>query len=91
MFTVRAGAWRPDAPFGLALAPLYGQVVDLGDLRRSRWQPPVPGQSEHPLSPHYGDQVSPWLAGRLRPMAWSRAEVEAEAEATLILRPAAGR
>jgi acyl-homoserine lactone acylase PvdQ len=49
VFTVWAGAWRPDAPFRLVLAPLYRQVVDLGDLRRSRWQPPVPGQSEHPL------------------------------------------
>ncbi len=87
VFTVCAGSWRPDAPFQLALAPLYRQVVDLGDLRRSRWLPPVPGQSEHPLSPHYGDQIAPWLAGRLRPMPWSRADVEAEAEATLVLRP----
>jgi penicillin amidase len=89
-FTVWAGQWRPTAPFELWIAPLYRQVVDLGDLRRSRWQPPVPGQSEHPLSPHYGDQVTPWLAGRLRPMLWSRPDIEAEAEATLVLRPPAG-
>jgi len=87
VFTVWAGAWRPNAPFDLWLAPLYRQVIDLGDLRHSRWQPPVPGQSEHPLSPHYGDQVAPWLAGRLRPMLWSRADVEADAEDTLVLRP----
>ena len=90
VFTVWLGAWRPTAPFELWIAPLYRQVVDLADLRRSRWQPPVPGQSEHPLSPHYGDQVAPWLAGRLRPMLWSRTDVEAEAEATLVLEPASG-
>jgi len=86
-FTVWTGTWRPDAPFELLLAPLYRQVIDLGDLGRSRWQPPVPGQSEHPLSPNYGDQIAPWLAGHLRPMLWTRADVQAAAASTLVLRP----
>jgi acyl-homoserine lactone acylase PvdQ len=73
---------------GAGFAPLYRQVIDLGDLRRSRWLPPVPGQSEHPLSPHYGDQIEPWLSGQLRPMLWDRKDIEADAEATLVLQPA---
>jgi len=45
------------------------------------------GQSGHPASSHYFDQFPLWLEGKARPMLWSRAAVEREAEARLWLRP----
>jgi penicillin amidase len=87
-FTVNAGWWAPARPFHFWIGPMYRQIVDLGDLARSRWTPPPPGQQEQRLSPHYGDLAAPWLAGRYRPMLWTRADVEADAESTLTLVPA---
>jgi acyl-homoserine lactone acylase PvdQ len=68
---------------------MYRQIVDLGDLDRSRWIPPPPGQQEQLLSAHYADLAAPWLAGRYRAMSWTRAQVAREAESTLILEPPA--
>jgi len=86
-FTVNAGWWEPTAPFAYWVGPMYRQIVDLGDLRRSRWTPPPPGEAEQRLSPHYADLAEPWLAGGYQPMLWSRADVEANAESTLTLVP----
>ena len=90
-FTVNAGWWRPPDPFRVWIAPMYRQIVDLGDLSRSRWALPPPGLAEQRLSAHYADAVEPWLAGRYRPMSWTRAQVDADAEATLTLVPAERR
>jgi penicillin G amidase len=86
-FTVDAGWWAAARPFTTWIAPMYRQIVDLGDLTRSRWTPP-PGASEHPLSPHAHDLAAPWVTGGQRPMAWTRAQVEAET--TLVLVPRRG-
>jgi penicillin amidase len=66
---------------------MYRQIVDLSDLGRSRWLPCPPGLSEHPSSPHFGDLAEPWLAGEYRPMLWTRAQVEADAESIQTLVP----
>ena len=89
-FTVNAGWWTPGRPFAFWIGPMYRQIVDLADLGRSRWTPPPPGQQEQRFSAHYADLAEPWLAGRYRPMRWTRAEVEGEAESTLTLAPWAG-
>lgn len=86
-FTVNAGWWAPARPFATWIAPMYRQVVDLGDLGRSRWTPPPPGMAEHPLSPHARDLAEPGVAGRHRPMLWTRAQIEADADSTLVLVP----
>ena len=49
----------------------------------------APGQSENPDSPHFSDLASVWSAGDLFPLAFSDAAVEAHAETTLTLLPAA--
>lgn len=86
-FTVNAGWWTAARPFATWIAPMYRQVIDLADVTRSRWTPPPPGTSEHPLSPHARDLAPPWVAGGHRPMAWTRAQVEGEADTTLLLVP----
>jgi penicillin amidase len=86
-FTIDAGWWAAARPFALWIAPMYRQIVDLADPGRSRWTPPPPGASEHPLSRYARDRAKAWVAGRHRPMPWTRAQVEAEAGATLVLVP----
>ncbi len=49
----------------------------------------APGQSENPDSPHFSDLASVWSAGDLFPLAFSDAAVQAHAETTLTLLPAA--
>ena len=46
------------------------------------------GQSGHPASPQYDDQVADWLAGRTRKLNWSPAAIERHRAATLLLDPA---
>ena len=79
-------AMLPDAPYdNKAWAPSFRQIIDLGDLSKSRVIHP-PGQSGHIASPHYDDLAQLWLDGEYHPMLWTREQVEAEAEAKLILK-----
>jgi penicillin amidase len=61
-------------------------VVDLAD-----WDLALgtnsPGQSGDPASPHYSDLFGPWVEGRYFPVYFSRARIQAEAEATILLKP----
>ncbi len=61
-------------------------VADLGDRRRCT-SLLVPGQSAHPGSPHYDDQVPHWFEGNAHPTLLARADVEREAQAALYLVP----
>src|SRR5262249_31937651 len=45
------------------------------------------GQSGHPASPRYDDQMEDWLAGRMRKLNWSDAAIERNRVATLTLEP----
>lgn len=79
-------AMLPHDPYeAKAFAPSYRQIVDMGDLSRSVAMLP-PGQSGILGSPHYDDQIQPWLAGEYHPMLWTREQVEREAEGTLVLK-----
>ena len=78
-------AMMPDDPYdNKAWAPSYRQIIDMGDLSMSQSIHP-PGQSGHLASPHYDDLAQPWLVGEYHPMLWTREQVEAETESTLIL------
>ena len=82
-------AMLPNAPYdNKAWGPSIRQIVDMSDLSRSLVVVP-PGQSGHIASPHYDDQLEPWLKGEHLPMLWTREQVEREAEGRLRLRPAA--
>jgi penicillin amidase len=65
-------------------APSYRQIVDLGDLGKSLVIIP-PGQSGNLASSHYQDMFPIWHKGEYAPMLWTREQVEAEAEAKLLL------
>jgi len=65
----------------------FREVIDLADWDRSTTIN-VPGASGQPRSPFYGDLLRPWTQGRYHPMLFSRAAIEKNAAATLILKPA---
>ncbi len=67
--------------------PAYRQVVDLGDLDRSRFMLPT-GNSGIPGHPRYDDCIDEYLAGRTRPLLFTRAAVEGVVEHALLLEPA---
>lgn len=65
----------------------YLQVIDVGAWDNSLMLN-LPGQSNDPRSAHHRDQYDPWIAGRMLPMPFSRAAVDAAAERRTLLRPA---
>jgi penicillin G amidase len=54
----------------------YLQAIDVGDWDNSLMLN-LPGQSNDPRSPHYRDHYRPWIEGRMLPMPFSRAAVDA--------------
>ena len=80
-------AMLPNAPYDTkGWGPSIRQIIDMSDLSRSLISVP-PGQSGHIASPHYADQLQPWLRGNYHPMLWTRAQVEAASEGELHLIP----
>ena len=49
----------------------------------------VPGQSGQPGSPHYGDLLPLWAAGKYFPLLYARAAVEKHTKQRLVLEPKA--
>jgi penicillin amidase len=79
--------FRPTWPIESAIvAPSYRVVCDVGNWDKSVAVLPG-GQSGHPASPHYFDQFPLWLAGKARPLPWSREAVERVAESRMRLAP----
>ncbi len=72
--------------FRTSYNPVYRQIIDLDDVRRSVFIN-APGQSGHIASPHYADLVNDQLNLRYRPLLWDAADIEANAEGRLILTP----
>ena len=86
-FTVMA-RWLGNGPdWRVGGGASYLQVIDVGDWDRSVMLN-LPGQSNDPRSVHRDDQAAPWIAGRMLPMPFSRAAVDAVAAAITHLRPA---
>lgn len=85
-FTVMA-RWLGNGPdWRVGGGASYLEVIDVGDWDRSVLLN-LPGQSNDPRSPHQRDQVAPWSAGKMQPMPFSRAAVDAVAVATTRLQP----
>lgn len=62
--TVLAAGFDPAAEdFTVTSGPVWKQVVDLADPAGNSWDALAPGQSGHPLSPHFDDQASMWTRG----------------------------
>lgn len=67
------------------VVPAYRQVFDVGQWDRSQ-SVTCSGQSGHPLSKQYEDQIPMWREGAYHAMPWSRTEVEKYAEYRMTLR-----
>ncbi len=81
--TVCQTAVDPVAPYtASSWCPSFRQVVDLAEDGEHQTILPT-GQSGHPLSPHYLDQFTPWLEGRLK----SKLGSEGQPGSTLRLEP----
>ena len=81
-----AVGWDPTEGYEVDWLPSMRMLVDLGDLTRS-YAIHTTGQSGHIDHPHYDDMIPLWLDGRTVPFLWDRADIEADAEATLVLTP----
>ncbi len=77
-------AEAPDGRNGVS--PAYRQVIDLADFDRSTFQLPT-GASGIPGHPRYDDCIDEYLAGRTRPLLYTRDAVAAAAESTLVIEP----
>ncbi len=75
-----------DGPAATANVPVYRQVIDLADADRSLALIPA-GISGIPGHPRYDDCIEEMLAGRYRPLLFSRPAVEAALESRLELVP----
>jgi len=84
--TVDAQYWSLRRPFGVTAIPSLRFVVEVGDWDRAVMVLPT-GQSGHPWSPFYDDQLGAWL--RVQPilLPFSRGAVERAARSRLLLRP----
>jgi penicillin amidase len=70
------------------VGPPFRFIADLGDLDHCLGLL-TPGQSGHPLSKHYADQVKAWFTRGYHPMIINRQELETATEDTLTLLPPA--
>ena len=72
------------------LAPMganYRMVADRWPHPPGLWAVDAQGQSGHPGSPHYGDQLTEWISGRYRYLPLDRGEVARAIGSTLKLDP----
>jgi len=72
------------------LAPMganYRLIVDLGSSPPGLWAVDAQGQSGHPGSPHYGDQLVEWLGARYHHLSLDHSEAAPTIVATLKLAP----
>jgi penicillin amidase len=60
--TINLGFYRHSNPYRHIVGPSLRMIVDLSDLPRSRFILSS-GQSGHPFSPHYADQLDLWRRG----------------------------
>lgn len=79
-----SGATRFDLSHEVIIGPPFRFIADLKDWNRSLGML-VPGQSGHPMSPHYADNIQGWLKGEYHPMLFDREAVIKEAETTLVI------
>jgi penicillin G amidase len=70
-------------------APSYRFIVDTGNWDRG-WSVVAPGQSGHPASANYDDQIDLWRNVRYRPMVFGRKTAEFAARYRLSLEPTGG-
>ncbi len=70
----------------IRVGPPFRFIADLSDLNHCL-AILAPGNSGHPSSPHYDDQVSAWFDGSYHPMLFNREEIVRKAEQRMALLP----
>lgn len=86
--TVNLSGYAPQPTPGLVqVLPGYRQIFTAGAWDDAQ-SVVATGQSGHPLSDHYDDQITMWREGVYHPMPWSRAAVESAAHFRMTLDPA---
>ncbi len=88
--TICASLFEPELGYEVSMTPSWRQILDVSDWDASVGVHPG-GQSENPASPHFADQLALWRQGHHHPLPFSRAAVEAAAEASFTLIPDSGR
>ncbi len=78
----------PDPDYLVATGANYRLNADLSESPPGLWAVDAAGQSGHPGSPHYCDQLPEWLSGRHHYLPMDRERVEAGARSRLRLRAA---
>ena len=79
--------YGPGLPPGLTqVVASYRQIIEVGNWDVSQ-SVTSNGQSGHPVSRNYTDQIPMWLEGAYHKMPWSRAAVEEAAAFRLVLQP----
>lgn len=76
--------WSSFCP--VTTGPDYRFVVDTGDWERA-WSVILPGQSGHPASANYDDQIPLWQNVRYRPMVFGRKTADLARKHRLVLDP----
>jgi len=85
--TINAEYWSRRRPFGVIALPSLRFVTEVGDWDHTVMVLPT-GQSGHPWSPYYDDELDAWLAVKPIVLPFSRGAVERAARSRLLLRPA---
>lgn len=80
--------WVPSSSYRVGGGASYLMAVDVGEWDNSVMLL-LPGQSGDPRSPHYDDFYQPWIEGRMQPMTFSAAKVDASARSRTTLTPGA--
>ena len=83
---VNAVGWSTVEGFEVNWLPSMRMLVDLEDFSNSL-AIHTTGQSGHVDNEHYDDMIPLWLNGENIPFLWERADVRADAQATLNLTP----
>ncbi len=77
----------PHLPLGFVqVTASYRQIYDVGVWDQAKTVT-TSGQSGHPMSANYADQITMWLEGAYHAMPWSRAAVQAAARNRIELLP----
>jgi penicillin amidase len=86
-YTVNVAAFDYSKPYSVVAIPSYRQIIDWSDPDKSLAMHST-GQSGLAFSPHYGDMIPKWLNVEYHAMLFNRADVEAQEQAVLTLKPA---
>ncbi len=85
---VDANGWDASAGYTVDWAPSMRMVVDLSNFDHSTWVNQT-GESGHPASSHYDDQIDAWVKGRTYPWPFTTGAVKDATKDELRLVPGA--